>query len=102
MNARDVHVLRHRSVSFAEDAVSRGTVAGFPMPDVIRGFSVGSHEWGSLLDRLVRIDDGGERIVLNVHRGDAVGGGITARGNYRRDLLRLIDDAIRGQHHLRV
>ncbi len=102
VNARDVHVLRHREVGVGEHLLGCVLVARFPVPDVVRVLPVRSHERGARLHRLVRIDHRRQRIVLHIHHGDAVRGRITTRGDHRRDFLRLIDDAIRRQHHLGV
>ena len=54
------------------------------------------------LERLDRIDDDRQRLVVDHHGLDAVRGGIAVRGNDRRDLLRLVHHRVGWQHHLHV
>ena len=68
----------------------------------LSGGAVRAEDEGVLLERLVRIDDDRQRLVVDEDRGDAVGGGVAARRDDRRDLLALVHDGVGRQHHLHV
>ena len=55
-----------------------------------------------ILERLEGVDDGLHGLVVDLDRGDPVGGRVARRGDDGRDLLRLVHDGVRRQHHLRV
>ena len=54
------------------------------------------------LQRLEGVHDDGQRVVLDLHRLDAVGRGVAVGRDDGRDLLRLVHDLLGRQHHLRV
>ncbi len=88
-----------------EVGIRRGSVARFPVPDVVGLLvraAVRPKDGRVRLERLERIDDDRQRLVVDEHRGHAVGGGVAGRGDDRRDLLRLVHDRVHGQHHLHV
>ncbi len=71
VDARDVDVLLDRDLGLGEGAVGRGPVARLPVPDVVvlLVLLVGAEHRGARLERLLRIDDHGQRLVLDLDRG---------------------------------
>ena len=105
VDARDVDVLRHAHVRLREGRIGGGAVTGFPVPDVVVGLlgaAVGAQDLRSGLERLLRIDDDRQRLVVDEHRRDPVGRDVAVGGHDRRDLLGLVHDRVGRQHHLLV
>ncbi len=71
VDARDVDVLLDGDVGLGEGAVGGGPIAPFPVPDVVvlLVLLVGAEHGRAGLERLLRIDDDGQRLVLHLDRG---------------------------------
>ena len=103
VNPRNIDVLGDHHVGAINGTLGRVAIAGFPVPDVVGLLVfVRSNKWSIRLERLERIDHRLERLVLHLHGGDPVGRPVTRLGHHHGDFLRLIDDVVRRQHHLRV
>ena len=103
MDARDVEVFFDDDLGAGEGGVGLRGVARLPVPDVVRLLlAVGPHQRGIGFERLEGVHDRRQRIVLDLDELDGVGGDVALGGDDRRDLLRLVDDAIHRQHHLLV
>ncbi len=103
VDARDVEVLGHAHGRVGERPVGTGSVAGLPVPDEVRRLlAVGPNHRRARLDRLERVGHDRERLVVDLDRGGAVGGGVAAIGDDRDDLLGLVHDGVRGQYHLLI
>ena len=104
VDARQVDVFLDRDRGLGEGAVGGGLVAPLPVPDVVvlLVLLVGPQHRCARHERLARIDDHRQRVVLDLHRGDAVGGGVAAGGQHGGDFLRLVHDFLDRQHHLGV
>ena len=90
VDARDVDVLVDPDLGGGEGGIGRGLVARFPVPDVVVLLVLGpvrAKDERVGLERLVRVDDDRQRLVVDEHGSDAVGGGVAGRGDDRRDLL---------------
>src|SRR5216110_3150320 len=104
VDARNVDVLLDGHVRLGEGAIGGSPVAPFPVPDVVilLVLLVGAQHRGPGLERLLRVDDHGQRLVLDLHRGDAVGGRVPARREHGCDLLGLVHHLFHREHHLGV
>ncbi len=105
VDPRDVDVLFDPDLGRGEVGVGGGPVTGFPVPDVVVLLvraAVGAKDERAVLERLVRVDDDRERLVVDQDGGDTVGGDVLRRGDDRGDLLRLVHDRVRRKHHLLV
>ena len=63
---------------------------------------VGAQHGGAGLDGLEGIHHHGQLLVVDLHRGHAVGGGVAVGGDDRRHLLGLVHHLLDGEHHLGV
>ncbi len=105
VDARDVDVLADPDLRRGEGGVGGARVAGLPVPDVVVLLvlaAVRAQDRGVILEGLVRVDDDGQRLVVDQDRGDAVGRGVAGRRDDRRDLLALVHDRVGRQDHLHV
>ena len=68
----------------------------------LSGAAVRSQDEGVGLERLERVDDDRQRLVVDQDRGDAVGGDVLGGRDDRGDLLGLVHDRVGRQHHLHV
>ena len=105
VDPRDVDVLGHADLGGGQRGVGPGTVARFPVPDVVVGLvraAVRAEDERVRLQRLVRVDDDRQRLVVDEDGGDAVGRDVPGRRDDRGDLLRLVHDRVGRQHHLLV
>ena len=94
-----------RHLGGREGGIRGVSVTRFPVPDVVVLLvrsPVGTEDERVGLERLVRVDDDRQRLVVDEHGSDAVGGRIAGGGDDRRDLLRLVHDGVHRQHHLHV
>ena len=90
MDARDVDVLRDPDLGRGQRGVGRSLVARLPVPDVVVLLvlaAVRAQDGRVGLERLERVDDDLQRLVVDHHGGDAVGRRVAARGDDRGDLL---------------
>ena len=79
-----------RTVGGRERRVGGRLVARLPVPDVVVRLvraAVRAQDEGVRLERLVRVDDDRQRLVVDEDGGDAVGRGVAGRRDDRRDLL---------------
>jgi hypothetical protein len=105
VDARDVDVLLDRHVGGRDRRVGGGSVTRFPMPDVVVLLvrsTVRTEDERAVLERLVRVGDDRQRLVVDEDGSDSVGGGIARGGDDRGDLLRLVHDGVHREHHLHV
>ncbi len=105
MDPRDVDVLFDLDFGRVQGGVRLRPVARFPVPDVVVLLVLGTiraEDEGVLLEGLVGIDDDRQRLVVDEHGRDPIGGGVTARRDDRSHLLALVHDRVGGQHHLHV
>ena len=105
VDARDVDVLRHRHLGSRERGIRGGPIARFPVPDVVGLLvraAVRAQDERVRLERLERIGDDRQRLVIHEHGRDAIGGGVAGRGDDRRDFLGLVHDGVHREHHLHV
>ena len=104
VDARNVDVLLDDDVGAGERALRRGPVPHLPVEDVVvlLVLLVGAQHRRVGLERLERIDDDRQRLVVHLHRLDPVGRRVAVGGDHRRHLLRLVHDLLGRQHHLGV
>ena len=96
---------RHPDLGLAHRRVGGGLVARFPVPDVVVGLvrtAVGTEDGRIGQERLVRVDDDLERLVVDEDRGGAIGRDVAAGRDDRGDLLGLVHDRVGRQDHLLV
>ena len=76
VDARDVDVLLDGDLGLGEGALGAVPVAPLPVPDVVvlLVLLVGAQHRGAGLERLVRVDDDRQRLVVDLDACDAVGG----------------------------
>jgi hypothetical protein len=100
MHAGIEDVFLHRHGGCGKGGVGRGLVTRIPGEDVVvvltravgaagLASQVFAQNRGIGLERLVRVDDDGQLLVLDLNRFDAVGGGITIFGDDNSHLLHL-------------
>ena len=105
VDPRDVDVLGDAHLGGGDGRIGRGPIAGFPVPDVVVRLvrpAIGPEHEGIGLERLERVDDDRQRLVVDEDGGDAVGGGVARGGDDRGDLLGLVHHGVDRQHHLHV
>jgi len=103
VDARDVEVLRDDDLGRVERLIGLAGVAGLPVPDVVGLLlAVRADQRSVRLQRLDRVHDGGQRLVLDVDQRDGVGGDVAVGGDDGGDLLRLVDHTVHRQDHLLV
>ena len=104
VDARQVDVLLHGDVGAGERLVGGLPVADFPVEDavVLLVLLVGSEHRGAGLERLERIDDDRQRVVVDFDGVDAIGGRVAIGGDDARHLLRLVHHLLGRQHHLGI
>ena len=98
------HVLAHHDLGAVEDRVGGGPVAGLPVEDVVVGAAlevVPDHR-GARVQRLLRVDDRRQDVVVDVDQLDRVAGRVPVLGDDEGDLLALEADLVGGQHGLHV
>ena len=94
-----------RTSAFASAASAARRVARLPVPDVVGLLAlaaVRAQDRRVGLERLERVDDDRQRLVVDLDRRDAVGRGVARRRDDGRHLLRLVHDGVHGEHHLHV
>ena len=104
VDARDVDLLPDHDVGRLRTRVGLRPVADLPVEDVVvlLAFLVRAEHRRAGLQRLERVDDDRQRLVLDLDRRDAVGRRVAVGRDDGRDLLRLVHDLVGRQHHLRV
>ena len=105
VDARDVDVDRHDPVGRLQGGVRRRPVTRLPVPDVVVRLvraAVRPQDGRVGLERLERVDDHLQRLVVDVDGGDRVGRLVAGQRDDRGDLLRLVHDRVDRQHHLLV
>ena len=101
----DVDVLADPDLGGLQRGVRAGLVARLPVPDVVVGLvrpSIGAQHEGTRLQGLHGVDDDGQRLVVDLDRGDAVGRRIARGGDDGGHFLRLVHDRVDRQHHLHI
>ncbi len=108
MDARDVHILLDDDavgLGLGECCLGRSLIARLPVVDVVGGLPVllvGTQQRRIRVERLMRIDHDGQRLVFHVDGGHAIGGGVAAGGDDEGDFLHLVMHAIQRQHCLGI
>ena len=104
VRARVVQLQLGDQVGLRERAVGAVGVADFPVVDDVVGlvFLVVPDDRGALGDRLLRVDDDRQRLVVDVDRLARVLGDVGVVGDDAGHLLALEPDLVGGQHRLRV
>ncbi len=103
MDARDVDILLDDDVCRIKGGLGGGRVPGLPVPDVVGLLlTVDPNQRGVRLKRLLWIDHDRQRLIVDVHQPDRVGGDVALRSDDGGDFLSLVDDAVDGQDHLLV
>ena len=97
VDARDVDVLGDPDLGRSQGRVRGRLVARLPVPDVVVLLvlaAIRAEHRRVGFERLERVDDDLQRLVVDHHRLDAVRGGIAVRGDDRRHLLRLVHHGV--------
>ena len=113
VHARVEDLLAHRDRRALEGGVGRGLVAGFPGEDVVRVRAravrqvllvddVLAQDRRIRQQRLLRVDDRRQLLVVHLHQRDAVGGGVAVGGQHHGHVLHLEVHLLVGQHCLHV
>ena len=104
MDARQINVLLDRHFGFLENSLSCGPVSNFPVPDVIVFFIflVGAKHRRARLQRLERVDDNRQRLVVHLDRLHTIRRDVSVRSEDRRHFLGLIHHFLHRQNHLSV
>ena len=98
-----VYILLDRDVAPAEGPVGTLPVTDLPVPDVVALLLfILPDDGGVWLQGLERIDHNRQGIVLDLDRGDAVGGGVPVGGQHGGHLLPVELDGVHGQDHLGI
>ena len=92
-----------RDVALAKGPVSAAPVADLPVPDVVAFFLFVFPDNGSVrLQGLEGIHHHRQRLVLHLHRANAIGSGVSVSGQHSGHLLPVELDGIHRQDHLGV
>ena len=98
-------VPRDDRVGLGERAVGGGLVAGLPQRArevVALALLVVPDQRRVRVERLARVDDRGQRLVLDVDQRERVAGRVLVDRDHERHLLPLKADLVAGEHRLRV
>jgi hypothetical protein len=113
VHARVEDLLAHRHRGVGEHGVGAGLVAGLPREDVVgvralavahlvlAGDVLADHRRAGR-HRLLRVDDGGQLLVVHLDGGRAVGGAVAVGGDDEGHLLQLEAHLLVGEHGLHV
>ena len=105
VDALERDVLRDEDdVGVLEDRVRLGLVAGLPVEDVVVGLAllVVADDRRVGVERLARVDEHGQRLVLDVDQLERVARRVVVVRDHEGHLLALEAHLVRGEHGLRV
>ena len=104
VNPRNVDVFLDRDFGFLKGLVGSGFIAPLPVPYVIvlLALLVGAKNGRIGEQRFLRVDDDGQRIVVNLHCIDSIGRHVARGSEHGRYFLSLIHDFLDRQYHLRI
>ena len=103
VNARDVDLLFDHDFGIREKFVGGFAVTGFPVPNVVVGFTlIWAQDGHPRIKRFVGVNDGLHRLILHFHRSYSIGSNVAFGSDDRADFLGIVHYRVCGEHHLGI